>query len=340
MKGSEVFDPRSHYFVQRTRRFQFLEEWRAQRREIARGADVRMSRSETRRASFGFLAGGDSPVPMRVIDARIIEIAPGETTSTHRHSYDAICFVLSGRGQTEIGEKRYAWSRFDTIHTPSMSWHRHRNAGKEPARLLAITDAPLVAGFGLTRIDDIGDAMPEPDEPLRLPSGAALGGYEAQLDAAQAAWRERQAARRHTAFADLTLRPSPRGTRTALLVDGSLGYRTTGLSLAMFEIPPGQAQAKHRHPGEAILYIVDGEGYSEIGDTRVEWKTGDAPIVHQYVWHQHVNSSQERPATVIRMHMWESVIAMMQAAMDPVPLYEDAPELEASVRGIAVDDDA
>lgn len=337
MKGSEVFDPRSHYFVQRTRRFRFLEEWRRQRRELARGADVRMSRSETRRASFGFLAGGDSDVPMRAIDARIIEIAPGETTSTHRHSYDAVCFVLSGQGQTEIGERRYAWSRWDTVHTPSMSWHRHRNTGKTPARLLAITDAPLVAGFGLTRLDDIGDALPEPDEPLRLPTVRGPGGYEGQLAAAEAAWRERQDARRHTAFADLTLRPSPRGTRTALLVDGSLGYRTTGLSIAMFEIPPGQAQAKHRHPGEAILYIVDGEGYSEIGDRRVDWATGDAPIVHQYVWHQHVNSSSERPATVIRMHMWESVIAMMQAAMDPVPLYEDAPDIEDKVRGILED---
>lgn len=338
MKGSEVFDPRSHYFVQRTRRFKFLEEWRRQRRELARGADVRMTRSETRRASMGFLAGGDSPVPMRVIDARIIELAPGETTSTHRHAYDAIDFVLAGQGQTEIADKRYAWTRFDTIHTPSLSWHRHRNAGRQPARLLAITDAPLIAGFGLSRIDDIGDAMPEPDERLRLPAQRGLGAYEGQLAQAEAAWRERQEARRHTAFADVTLRPSPKGSRSALLVDGSMGYRTTGLSMAMFEIAPGQAQSKHRHPGEAILYIVDGEGHSDIGDKSVQWVAGDAPIVHQYVWHQHHNDSAERPATVLRMHMWESVIAMMQAAMDPVPLYEDTPDIEEKVRGVVLDD--
>ena len=32
------------------------------------------------------------------------------------------------------------------------------------------------------------------------------------------------------------------------------------------------------------------------------------------------------------MHMWESIIETMQAAMDPVPLYEDEPAVEALVR--------
>jgi len=334
VKGSEVFDPRSHYFVQRRRRFGFLEDWRQRRRAIARGDDVRLERSPARRAAFGFLAGGDSKVPMRVIDARILEVAPGETTSTHRHAYDAVCFVLGGKGQTEIAGERYAWSKYDTVHTPALSWHRHRNTGTEPARLLAITDAPLVSAFGLARLEDIGDEPPAPDEPLRLPVARSGTAYERELAAAAGSWQERQQARRHTAFADVTLRASPKGSRSALLVDRSLGYRTTGISLAMFEIRPGGAQSKHRHPGEALLYIVDGEGYSVIDDVKHEWRTGDAAIVHQYVWHQHFNASAERPATVIRMHMWESVIEMMQAAMDPVPLYEDEPGLEERMREV------
>ena len=46
------------------------------------------------------------------------------------------------------------------------------------------------------------------------------------------------------------------------------------------------------------------------------------------------DASAERPAAVIRMHMWESVIEMMQAAMDPVPLYEDEPGLEERMREV------
>jgi len=328
MKGSEVVDPRSHYFVQRRRRFKFLDDWRQKRRSIARGDDVRLERSETRRVSMGFLCGGDSAAPTRVIDTRIIEIAPGETTSTHRHAHDAVCFVLSGQGNSDIAGQRYAWARWDTFHTPAWVWHRHRNTGNEPARLLAISDAPLVAALGLSRIDDIGDKPPTEYAPAFLGGVSGDSTYEHEVNAAAESWRKRTEARRHTSFADVQLKANPKGSRSALLVDGSLGYRTTGISIAMFEIPPGRSQSKHRHPGEAVLYIVDGEGHSVIDGVRQDWKTGDAPIVHQYVWHQHFNDSKERPATVIRMHMWESIIEIMQAAMDPIPLYEDEPGLE------------
>ncbi|MDE3111359.1 MAG: cupin domain-containing protein [Chloroflexota bacterium] len=327
MKGTEVVDPRSHYFVQRRRRSSFLDDWRRQRKAIARGADVAMTRSDARNANVGFLCGGDSGVPMRMIDARIIEIAPGQRTSTHRHSHDAVCFVLEGQGATTIGSQRFAWMRWDALHTPAWSWHRHENTGKTPARLLAITDAPLVRTLGLSRIEDAGDVPPEPDRPIRVP---ALGprGYDAELAAAAASWEARLGARRHTSFGDLTLRTSPRGTRTALLVDQSLGYRTTGLSIALFQIPPGQKQTNHRHPGEALLYIVEGEGYSVIDGVKYPWTQGDGAIVNQYVWHQHFNGSPDKVATVIRMHMWESIIETMQAAMDPIPMYEDEPGLE------------
>ncbi len=329
---SQTFDPQGHYFVQRRRRSSFIQEWRTRRVDVARGEDVRLEPSPTRGARVGFLCGGDSRVPMRVIDARVSELAPRTVMSTHRHAHDAICFVLDGEGETEVGERLYRWSKWDTVHTPAGSWHRHRNTGDRVARLLAITDAPLVAGFGLSRVEDIGDAPPRPDEPLagrRAPSG---GGYERELASAEATVAERAAARRHTRFAEVTLKPNPKGSRSALLVDGTLGYRTTGLSLAMFEIAPGRAQSKHRHPGEAILYVVAGDGYSIIDGKRLDWTTGDAPIVNRYVWHQHFNGSNDRPATVIRMHMWESVIEMMQAAMDPVPLYEDEPGLEERMR--------
>ena len=62
------------------------------------------------------------------------------------------------------------------------------------------------------------------------------------------------------------------------------------------------------------------------------WAQGDGAIVNQYVWHQHFNGSPDKAATVIRMHMWESIIETMQAAMDPIPMYEDEPGLEERMR--------
>lgn len=327
-------DPKSHYFVQLNRRFSRLEAWREARRELARGSEVVVKRSPTRGLGVGMLVGEGSQVPMRMIDARILELAPGERSSTHRHLHDAILLVLDGHGETVIDGNPYEWDRWDALHTPSWSWHSHRNLDSErPARLLAVTDAPLLSALRLNRAEDVGMAERGFE---RSPSGLSrealessrASAYEAELAAAEAGESEREDAVRHTRFANLTLRQSPRGTRTALLVDSSLGFRTSGLSMAMFQIPPGRAQAKHRHPGEAILYIVEGRGYSVIEDQRYEWGTGDAVVVHQYAWHQHFNSDPEAPAVVVRLHMWESIIDIMQAAMDPIPLYEDDPDMD------------
>jgi gentisate 1,2-dioxygenase len=321
-------DPHSHYYVQLNRRFKFLEDWRRVRRELAQGSNLRLAHSPVRNAAVGVLVGDAAAVPTKMIDARVMEIAPGARTSTHRHTHDAVIFVLQGRGATTIDDVRHEWEPWDALHTPAWSWHGHE-AFADGARLLAVTDAPLIAALNLSRVEDVGDAQPRFEAtPSGLGSATADASiYEAALTASDRVEASRQEATRITRWRDVTLRASPRGTRTALLVDRSLGFHSSGLSMALFQIAPGMAQAKHRHSGEAILYIVDGRGYSVIEDDRFDWETGDAVIVHRYAWHQHFNADPERPATVIRLHMWESVIEMMQAAMDPVPLYEDDPAM-------------
>ncbi len=327
-------DIESHYYLQRNRRFKFLEEWRQNRRELAKASGLRLQESPVRQARLGMLVGESSGVPTRMIDARVLEIGAGRTTSSHRHLHDAILFAVEGQGATTIDGVRYDWTARDALHTPAWSWHRHHNQDPaRPARLLAVTDAPLLAALGLERIEDIGSAEPPMEAAAPGSSGAGAGGfYEQELARARQAEGERQAARKITRYRDLTFRVSPRGTRTSLLIDRALGFRTSGLSMAMFEIPAGKAQANHRHPGEAILYIVQGRGYSVIDGQRYEWETGDAVLVHHYCWHQHFNADPERPAVVIRMHMWESMIEIMQAAMDPVPLYEDDPAVDTRHR--------
>src|SRR5579884_206142 len=325
-------DPENHYYLQLRRRFRFLEEWRARRRELARGADLVLRHSPVRGARVGMLVGEEAGVPTRMIDARVLELDPGRRTSVHRHAHDAVIFVLEGRGTTIVDGESFEWEPWDVLHTPAWSWHAHRAA--EPARLLAITDAPLLRALHLERVEDAGPVErgfePFPAEPAEPAGAGSL--YEEELRASKRAEEARAGARKITRWREVTLRQSPKGTRTALLVDRSLGFDTSGISLALFEIPPGKAQSKHRHPGEAILYVVRGRGYSVIDGRRYDWSAGDAVIVHQYVWHQHFNADPERPATVIRLHMWESMIEIMQAAMDPVPLYEDDPALAGQDR--------
>jgi gentisate 1,2-dioxygenase len=321
-------DPQSHYHVQLNRRFKFLEDWRSRRRELAKGDQLRMAHSPTRNARIGILVGDAGGVPTKMIDTRVMEIDAGQKTSVHRHAHDMIVFVLDGRGVATIDGIRHEFDTRDALHTPSWSWHRFE-ALERPVRLLGISDAPLMAALGLNRIEDIGDDMPAGD---RVRSGLPVNAkrpsnYERELADTDRAEELRRSGTKITRWKDVQLRRNPKGTHSTLMVDRSLGYFTSGLSMALFEMQPGKAQAKHRHPGEAVLYIVKGRGYSIIEGRRFEWQTGDAVIVNQYAWHQHFNLEPDQPAVVIRMHMWESIIEIMQAAMDPIPLYEDDPAM-------------
>jgi gentisate 1,2-dioxygenase len=50
---------------------------------------------------------------------------------------------------------------------------------------------------------------------------------------------------------------------------------------------------------EAIIYIVEGEGYTTVEDTRYDWKKGDTIFVPPMLWHEHVNNSQDKPAVYL-----------------------------------------
>lgn len=63
------------------------------------------------------------------------------------------------------------------------------------------------------------------------------------------------------------------------------------LSMTIGGLEPGQTASKHRHTYETIIYVLEGEGYTTIEDTRVDWKAGDAIYVPVWAWHQHTNRS-------------------------------------------------
>lgn len=49
---------------------------------------------------------------------------------------------------------------------------------------------------------------------------------------------------------------------------------------------------KHRHQGGLVIFVLEGEGYTEVEGRRLEWKAGDLlllPIVPGGVEHQHFN---------------------------------------------------
>lgn len=327
----------THYDVQLQRRAADLDAWNQQRKVIAHGRDLRLRYSPARNASLGTLVGLGGLVPSRAVDLSIIELAPGARTSTHRHQHSAELFVLEGQGYTIVNDRRANWERWDALYTPAGAWHYHVNTGHTPARFVAVSDAPLMDLLNLSFVEDIGQQEPRgpfyPDTPLQRLAERSRGeasDYERAI--LHAADNERRLAQGTlvTHFREQTPRVNRKGTKSCFLVDRALGYHDNGLSMVWFQIAPGGWQARHRHGGEAILYVVEGRGYSVIDETRHDWADGDAILVGQWCWHQHFNADPDHVATVIRMHMWESLNKLMAFCLWPLAVYEEPARLDGN----------
>ena len=70
---------------------------------------------------------------MRNLSAAIQILLPGESARPHRHSMNALRFVLEGSGAlTMVDGKACAMEFGDLILTPAWCWHEHVHGGVEP----------------------------------------------------------------------------------------------------------------------------------------------------------------------------------------------------------------
>lgn len=89
------------------------------------------------------------------------EIPPGGRSGLHKHTFEAVAYVIEGRGREEIGDQTIDWETGDTYYMPPNVPHRHINLDPDkPARLLLIEAWPLAIFMGTSKLDQI--------EPARL----------------------------------------------------------------------------------------------------------------------------------------------------------------------------
>jgi gentisate 1,2-dioxygenase len=95
--------------------------------------------------------------PMKSFELFLQEFVPGGASDMQRHHHEAVHYVISGRGYSEIGDCRYDWGRGDFVCVPPMMWHRHYNASEtEPVRMLLIENSRLLESLGLNFRESVG----------------------------------------------------------------------------------------------------------------------------------------------------------------------------------------
>jgi gentisate 1,2-dioxygenase len=225
----------------------------------------------------------DNPgVPERTaahtISVAVQYLLPGEVAPAHRHTPDAIRFMLHGEGAfTTIEGDKFVMRRGDLVVTPSMTWHDHGNDGSEPVIWTDGLDSPVVRYLeNLFGQEFEGDA-----QPVRTGPPARHLHYR---------WE--------TAYAELMSRAKgeadPFDDIIMEYVDPSTGRSvvpTIGCYLQMLR--PGVKTRAHTQTSSAVYHVVAGAGTTEINGVRHEWGQGDFFAVPPRAAHAHANAGAE-----------------------------------------------
>ena len=228
-------------------------------------------------------------------------VRPGEFAPAHRHTMEAIRFVVEGRGAATIVEgEPLPMEEGDLITTPAWSWHDHINSGDRPIIWLDGANGPMVHYY------QAGFANPyhQAQQTVVKPVGSCRHAY--------GALRPQNAL---TADAPATFRPPFRyaweDTKKSLEAmaetpgdpyDGLLlryvdpltgGPTLPTMSCDIQMLRPGERGRTHRHTYTVICHAFRGSGTTRIGEQRFEWQQGDSFVVPLWNWHAHENTSRE-----------------------------------------------
>jgi len=210
------------------------------------------------------------PFGQRLISLDVTELETGGASTLHRQLHESTMLILSGQGHTIANGKQYSWGPGDALQVPLFMWHQHVNTGNEPVRYLRFGTVPFYHYLGLYRAEQ----LQPPAEGLHDPRvhDAPLG--EVVL-IQRKQWQPSTDVHRfiegyHGAGA------GDKGMKTK--IGGGFGPSL---------VDPGYASAMHRHWDEAIIYILEGKGFTTINEERYEWEAGDFLCVPLLFWHRH-----------------------------------------------------
>ena len=212
------------------------------------------------------------------ISVAVQYLLPGEIAPAHRHTPNAIRFMLHGEGAyTTVEGDKFVMRRGDLVVTPSMTWHDHGNEGREPVMWTDGLDSPVVRYLENLLMQPFDGAT----QPVRSGPPARHLHYR---------WE--------TAYAELERRatgePDPFDDVIMEYLDPVTGGSVVpGLSCHLQMIRAGVRTRAHRQTSSAVYHVVSGAGFTEIDGARYEWGEGDFLAIPPGAAHVHGNGGSE-----------------------------------------------
>jgi gentisate 1,2-dioxygenase len=248
-----------------------------------------MENTDRRVLAFRNPANPHAPGPLSTITGALQILMPGETAPAHRHSMNALRWVMEGSGATTTVEgKRCLMERGDLILTPAWTWHEHTHEGhgrmvwfdaldvplQRYLNTIAIEAGPPKEVLGIRGDEEYGTAGMLP----ATSSGATANSYSPLF---RYPWSDACAAIRRM--------PLDRdGSRRLHYVNPLTGGAVMSLlDCFLLELAPDAETARAWTTASTICVVAEGEGVSTIGDQRIEWRCNDVFTLPSKTWHSH-----------------------------------------------------
>ncbi len=237
------------------------------------------------------------------------EIPAGWHTGRHAHGEEAI-HVLEGVGFAVVDGARYEWKPGTTLHIPYRAEHQLVNTGPGTATYVSAHTMDLDLAVKLGRLIQHEEKGPD-DGALgaRFPAQASQHAADGRRIALHLEDAMDENARRLSGIAHPVAGADKGAHRHAGIwilmggaespTDETNGFRAKAVAMStIFEESPHSASHSHTHT-EAMLYVLEGQGYSLIDGVRHDWRAGDAVhIPPRMTHHGHFNDSDARARTL------------------------------------------
>ena len=219
-------------------------------------------------------------------------LLPAEVARPHRHTMNALRFMLEGAGViTLVDGKECPMAYGDLVLTPGMAWHEHRHDGSEPVVWLDVLDVPLHMSLG-TVVFQPGPMEPKPetmcDEAFASPNviPCVTYGSAGRSPVFRYPYEDAVRALKHAPY-------SADGIRRVRYVNPLTGQGAMPLlDTTMLELDAGTRSKPARTNANLVIAVVQGQGESTVGGHTFNWKARDVFTVPQHNWVTHIASGE------------------------------------------------
>jgi gentisate 1,2-dioxygenase len=290
------------------------------------GALVPVERGGDRRAiALANPGHGGMPYATSTLWAAIQWLNGREVAPAHRHTSQAIRFIIDGAGSYSTVEgDRVFLERGDLVLTPPWLWHDHGSESDERAIWMDALDIPLNNFLDAPFFENYPHERQEVTEQL---NGTVLKYGVGNL---RPAWEPRQTAypplstykwadteRALTNLAQVAADPYDD------VVMEFVNPQTGGPVMRSFTcwmqlLRPGVHTRAHRHTGSSVYLAFEGHGRTIIDGVSFEWGPGDLFVIPSWAAHEHANASADERALLFSVHDTPLLEAVDKYRSEPV----------------------